>query len=390
MDSGIIDNNGTKTVDIVFNAGGSNPQTLQLDAKEFIGTLTATNKVGQRGTPAFGMNFGTKNPIILDSSPQSTQFKQRLEMAMDDDTYAYNIPSSGVPNVLTTVWTTKFFKQIYQSTPFREMTTPDQQGMFGTTDVRYPLTAGSGVSKLYSDHSGLGDSSMNLNYIQRQTVTLERTLTYGDMQTAVMGMAKVDYVGTTREYMATLITLDQNNIGFRGYNGLRVFGLLNDPTLNAVLPAGAGQWMVSGTYATVISDIITTVQSVQTLGAGQVDTDQEFIIGLPPCVFGALLYQNSFGMNVRQYIESVYPKCRFIQVQNYTGTGTPLGSVAPNFMQVIFKEIAGQETALGVFTTLYNSHGVVRMLSSYNEKISYVVSGTVLTMPVGIATMSGI
>jgi hypothetical protein len=311
-------------------------------------------------------------------------------MFAQDDTYGYNIASSGVPNVLTTVWTTKFFKIMFQSTPFREMTTPDQQGVFGTTNVKYPLIGASGVSKLYSDHSGLGDSSVNLNYLTRQTVTLQRTLTYGDMQTAVMGMAKVDYVGYLREYVASLINLDQNNIGFNGYTGMQLFGLLNDPSLNATLPAGAGQWMVSGTYATVISDIITTVQSIQTLGAGQVNTDDEFIIGLPPVVMGALLFQNSFGLNVRSYISSVYPKARFIQVQNYTGTGSPLGSSAPNFMQVIFKTIGGQETALGVFTTLYNSHGVVRMLSSYNEKVSYCVAGTVLTMPIGVALMSGI
>ena len=209
-------------------------------------------------------------------------------------------------------------------------------------------------------------------------------------ETAIMGMAKVDYVGWLREYIATLITLDQNNIGFNGYSGMQCFGLLNDPSLNPELSPSNGQWMVSGTYGSVCTDIITAVQSVQTLGAGQVNTDDEFIIGLPPVVFGALLFQNSFGLNVRSYIESVYPKCRFIQVQNYTGTGTPLGSDLPNYMQVIFKTIGGQETALGVFSTLYNSHGVVRELSSYNEKVSYVVAGSILTMPVGIATLSGI
>ena len=380
----------SKPIEITFNAGRSELQkTVALDSQDFVNKLTRTNPVGRRGQDAFGMKFGCKNPIILDESNDAQIIKDQAEMMLDD-TYAYNIPSSGVPNVLTTIWTTKFFKQMFQSTPFREMTTPDQQGMFGTTDVRYPLIGASGTSKPYSDHSGLGDSSINLNYLQRQTITLQRTLTYGDLQTAIMGMAKVDYVGWLREYIATLITLDQNNIGFNGYSGMQCFGLLNDPSLNPELSPSNGQWMVSGTYGSVCTDIITAVQSVQTLGAGQVNTDDEFIIGLPPVVFGALLFQNSFGLNVRSYIESVYPKCRFIQVQNYTGTGTPLGSDLPNFMQVIFKTIGGQETALGVFSTLYNSHGVVRELSSYNEKVSYVVAGSILTMPVGIATLSGI
>jgi hypothetical protein len=390
MDSGILDrSSGSNTVEIEVMG-----KKLAMDSAELIHTLQETNLSGMRGE-GFGMCLtGNRKRdhevLILDSSSRSNQFKRNAEAMMMDDDYAYNIGSSGVPNVLTAVWTTRFFKQIYQSTPFRELTTADQQGTFGTTNVKYPLIQGSGVSKLYADHSGLGDSSINLNYLTQQTVTLQRTLTYGDMQTAVMGMAKVDYVAWLREYVATLITLDQNNIGFNGFAGMQCYGLLNNPGLNPVLVAGSGQWITSGTYASVVSDIITTVQSIQTLGAGQVDTDDEFIIGLPPCVFGALLYQNSFGMSVKAYIEGVYPKCKFIQVQNYTGTGTPLGSVAPNYMQVIFKQIAGQDTALGVFSSLYNSHGVVRLLSSYNEKVSYVLGGTVLPMPIGVATLSGI
>lgn len=398
FDSGLINSvNKSNMLNITVNAKSDREKTIAVDSAAFLNTIEHCNPEGTRSRQdGFGINLTgkrtlNKDVLILDEGSISHEFKQSADrMFMDDDTYAYNIGSSGVPNVLTTVWTTKFFKQLFQSTPFREMTTPDQQGTFGTTNIKYPLIGASGISKPYGDHSGLGDSSINLNYLTRQTVTLERTLAYGDMQTAVMGMAKVDYVGWLREYVADLITLDQNNIGFNGYAGMQCFGLLNDPTLNATLPAGAGQWMDGGTFSTVVSDIITTVQSVQTLGAGRVETDKEFIIGLPPCVMGALNFQNSFGMSVKQYILGIYPKARFIQVQNYTGTGTPLGSVAPNYMQVIFKEIGSQETALGPFSTLYNSHGVIRELSSYAEKVSYVVAGTVLTMPVGVATMSGI
>jgi hypothetical protein len=388
MDSGILERDGSHTINIEVMG-----KKLAMDSTELMDTLHETNINGMRGE-GFGMCLtGNRKRdheiLILDSSSRSNQFKRSVQAMLMDDDYAYNIPSSGVPNVLTTVWTTRFFKQIYQSTPFRELTTPDQQGVFGTTNVKYPLIQGSGVSKLYADHAGLGDSSMNLNYLTQQTVTLQRTLTYGDMQTAVMGMAKVDYVAWLREYTADLIALDQNNIGFNGFDGMQCYGLLNNPGLLPEIAAANGQW-VDGDYASVVSDIITTVQSIQTLGAGQVKTDSEFIIGLPPVAFGALLYQNSLGMSVKAYIEGVYTKCKFIQVQNYTGTGTPLGSVAPNRMQVIFKQIGGQDTALGVFSSLYNSHGVVRLLSSYNEKISYVLAGTVLTMPIGVATMSGI
>jgi hypothetical protein len=77
-------------------------------------------------------------------------------------------------------------------------------------------------------------------------------------------------------------------------------------------------------------------------------------------------------------------------VPQYQGTGSPIGSVVPNVAQLIFDEIAGQRVAYNVFSSLYNSHGVVRMLSSYEEKISYTISGAFPALPIGIASITGI
>lgn len=313
------------------------------------------------------------------------------------DAAVYSPPSNGVLEYYTTVFNNKLIKQILKTTPLRQLTDDWQQGQFGTTDLNVPTISYAGNSQVYADDSGQGGSSINVAWVPRQAVTLQRTLKYGDLTQAQFGMAKIDYVGQMREGLAALTNLDINNIGFRGFDGMNIYGLLNDPSLNAAIVAPASVanpasslWFYK-TYDEIINDIRSMFNSIIQIAGGNADYTSPCKLGLPPACYTALTKQNALGtQTVEGYCKSVFPGMEIIQVPNYQGTGSPVGSVIPNKAQLIMKELAGQPVAYNVFSQLYNSHGVVRLISSYAEKISYTISGAFVALPIGIATITGI
>lgn len=342
-----------------------------------------------------------KNIFLASDHNEAQQMADHMMGGMAyDDTVQYGIPSNGVPAPFTTVFTTLTVKQVFQTTPFREFTQDFQQGAFGTTYIMIPTIQGQGVSQLYSDYAPTGQTTINVNWMEREVVYLERTITYGDRATAQMEMGKIDLVSQMREMNATLINLDWNNIGFSGYVGLRCFGLLNDPSLNPLVPCpdsaanpSSSQWFYK-TYLEIAADVRNLFGSIIALAGGQVDFNAKCKLGVPPAVYTFLLNQNALGdQTVMMYLKGVFPNMDIVQVQNYQGTALsdePIGSDVPNTIQLILSSFAGQQVALNAFTTPYNSHGVQRLISSFTEKVSFGLAGAFVTQAQGIATMQGV
>jgi len=325
------------------------------------------------------------------------ELKAICDQIAQDDTVAYGIPSNGVLEYLTSVFNFKPIEQLLQTTASRVMTTDWQQGAFGTTDVYVPTVQYMGNTAVYSDQSPAGASSVNYNWVQRQAVSLQKTLEYGDLATARFGMGKIDYVAGLRKAATSLIALDINRINFKGYAGMRIFGLLNDPSLRTVLvsPASAAnpsssQWFYK-TYAEICTDIQSLYSDITSVAGGNADYKMPATLGIPPCVYTFLVNQNALGTQIVQgYLNIAFPGLKVVQVQDYQGTGTPIGASVPNYCQLVLDDLNGDNVAVNVFSSLYYSHGVVRLLSSYAEKISYTVSGSLIKDPIGVSTMSGI
>lgn len=324
---------------------------------------------------------------------------QHAKQIYDD---AYSITSQGVPTFLTTIWTNKFFTAITRKTVFNEVSHPFQQGAWGIlSNIKVPTLSHAGNYALYSDFGMQGNSSINLNYVDRQVVSFERSIIYGDMAIARMSVAKIDYMAKLREGVATQIKLHADAIGFFGYSAnMKIYGLLNDPSLNqsinASAKAGAGSnipntlWQYA-TYFEIIADIISLRQEITSRAGGQDDDDALCYLLLPPSVWQYLNTPNPLGTNtVRKWINNEYPNMKIIKAPLLQGTGTPIGSTTPNLGVLIFDKLAGQECLQEAYVTLYQSHGVKRENSSYSEKISYTLGGAIITNAIGIQIMQGI
>jgi len=316
--------------------------------------------------------------------------------AKDVDTYGFNLPSAGVPSWFTTAWTTKMIKQLLQTRPFYTMTKPFQQGQFSTSNIKISTMSYSGSAAVYDDYSSVGATSNNYNWVDRQTITLQQLVQYGDLATARMGMAKIDFVANLNATVADKINLDINQIGFSGYAGVKCFGLLNDPSLNPqiVLPTSASNpSSTSWAYKSGVeigNDVYLLVSSIVALAGGNFDpSNAKMFLGVPSASYNYLLqpYSAVFPMTtVEGWLKSVYKGLEIIQVPNYQGTGT----AGANYMQLVLSELGGEDVALNAFCSLFMDHGTVRTLSAYESKKSYTVGACIVVQPIGVATAQGI
>ena len=314
---------------------------------------------------------------------------------------AYSTTSSGTPSYLTTVWTNKFYEVITRKTVFEEISHSFQQGTWGITNIKIPFISYASNYALYTDFGVQGDSSANVNWMDRQVVNFERPIIYGDLAVAQMSLGKIDLIGRLREATMRQIKLHQDAIGFFGYSAnMNIYGLLNDPSLAPTIVAGnklngAGLstptlWQY-GSYFEIIADIIALRQSITNRAGGNDEDDELCYLLLPPSVWNYLLTTSPMGnMTVKDWIEQNYKNMRLIKAPLLQGTGTPIGSSTPNYAVLIFDKIDNQECLLNAFVTLYNSHGVIRQASSYQEKISYSLGGAIVSNAIGIQIMRGI
>ena len=355
-----------------------------------IDTAGATFKDGN------GLYGNISNELII---AHNNQHMKHIMDAFNDD--GYSITSQGTPQYLTTIWTTKQFEVITRATVFDKISHSFQQGMFGITNIKIPIVSYASNPALYSDFSVQGDSSININWADRQIVNYERTLIYGDLAVSQMSMGKIDYINQLRAGMLRQVKLHQDAIGFYGYSAnMEIFGLLNDPSLSATLTAGnkaggAGEspstlWQY-GSFFENIADVISVYEAIVARAGGNLGYDEKCTLLLPPAVWGYLLFTSPLGnITVKEWLRENFPNMEILQAPLLQGTGTPIGSTIANQMVMIFDTVEGQPCLLNAYATLYNSHGVVRLASSYQEKISYALGGAIVSNAIGIQIMQGI
>lgn len=299
---------------------------------------------------------------------------------------SFDVPSSGVLPWMTSVYTNKFIEQIFQTTPIWKIATDFQQGTWDTTQIYVPVITFSGDKQIYTDLGVGGQNGVNINWLNRDTLRLQRMLPYGDLANAQMSAAKIDYVARLREGMAKQINLDINNIAFYGYAGKGINGVLNDPSLKPVIPfpatsanPGSSNWAYAN-YAEISANIRSLYAQVLGGAGGNVEFEDPASLTVDPGVYAYLTDQNPLGtQSVMQYLKGTFPNLEIVQSANNAG-------VSVSTVQLILKQVAGQDVLLNTFSSLYNSHGAVRKESAYVEKISYTVSGSIVAVAMGVAT----
>lgn len=323
------------------------------------------------------------------------------QMGMDALPTLATTANSAVPAFLTTMIDPAVFKILFAPNRAAVIMGEVRKGTWLDETIMFPTIEYTGEVSSYGDFADSGRAGVNTNWPQRQAYLFQTIKQYGDRELERAGLAKINYVSEIDQSAALALNKFSNVSYFLGVNGLQNYGLLNDPNLTASLSpatkaAGGTKWILNGvmnaTANEVYADIQTMYYNLINQTAGLVEADSKLVLAMSPGSEVALTITNSFNVNVFDLLKKNFPNIRFETAVQYgtTTTANSQGNAAGNLVQLIAEEIEGQQTGYCAYNEKMHAQPIVRLLSSFRQKVLAGVWGTVLRQPFAIVTMLGV
>ncbi|MCC6105393.1 major capsid family protein [Acetobacter sp.] len=311
-------------------------------------------------------------------------------MALDAQPALSTSANAGIPAFMSAWVDPALIKVAFAPMRAAELLGEVRKGDWVTRTAIFPMLETTGEISSYGDWNANGQVSLNPSYPERQSYHYQVFLSWGEMELALAGQARLQWVASLREAAALKLNKFQNQTYFFGVSGLRLYGYLNDPRLPAAITpaikAAGGTTWDTATPEERQDDVIALINLLRKQTAGLVDTETPMVLGLSPTRMGLLTRRNSFGLSAASLLKDTYPNLRFVQAVEY---GDATGSTVQT-MQIMAEHVDAQKTAETAFTEKLRAHAVVTDASAWKQKLSQGTWGAIIYMPAGIATMTGL
>ncbi|MCG0994725.1 DUF2184 domain-containing protein [Acetobacter indonesiensis] len=311
-------------------------------------------------------------------------------MALDAQPSLSTTANAGIPAFMSAWVDPALIKVAFAPMRAAELLGEVRKGDWVTRTAIFPMLETTGQVSSYGDWNTNGQVSLNPSYPERQSYHYQVFLSWGEMELALAGQARLQWVASLREAAALKLNKFQNQTYFYGVKGLRLYGYLNDPRLPAAITpaikAAGGTTWDTATPEERQDDVIALINQLRKQTAGLVDTETPMVLALSPTRMGLLTRRNSFGLSAASLLKDTYPNLRFVQAVEYGDTAAS----TVQSMQVMAEHVDGQKTAETAFTEKLRAHAVVTDASAWKQKLSQGTWGAIIYMPAGIATMSGL
>lgn len=299
-------------------------------------------------------------------------------------------PNNAIPAFLSTYVDPEVVRVLMAPTNAEKVFDPVKKGTRGVGVAAFPLVEETGEVAPYSDYGREGVSEYNANWPTRQEYGFQTVTQWGDLESAVMSMAQINAANEKQVASANTVKRGHNRIWFFGIAGLQTYGILNDPSLPSPhVPAtvgGAITW-ADKTANAIYDDVVTLYaklcDQMKGLQADGLNMSAPLKLCFSNTVAPMLKKKNDFGVSVQQMLAEAFPAMQFVTAPEYdTASG--------QLVQLICPKVDGQKTGILAYTELLHAHGVVRELSSYQEKKSAGNFGAVIKQPFAVAQMLGV
>lgn len=352
-----------------------------------------------------GANFwGAVEVMRLKGLPDSRIMvaMDALRLAVDAQPALTTTPNAGIPNWLTTVIDPDIIKVLFAPNKIAQIFGEARKGTWVDQTAMFPIVEHTGEVSSYGDWNPNGQVGVNFNFPQRQAYLYQLILEWGELEMERAGLARISWVAEKREAAVTILNKFQDLVYAFGVANLQNYGLLNDPNETAALTpsvkaAGGTAWIRNGEIVATANEIFADIQALmnQVVGvqsAGQVEIEDEFTLAMSPSSQVAMTATNSFGVNVADLLKKNFPGLKVKTSIHYgqTSASNPQGVAAGNFVQLIADRVGGQRTGYTAFNEKLKTHPLVVALSSWQQKNTQGAWGSIVRMPLGIASMIGV
>ena len=320
---------------------------------------------------------GFRGPIAMDAQPS-------LNMTAN----------TGIPSLFTT----ETFPEITRAivTPMRaaEIYSERQSGDWTTNLVQFPFVESTGEVSAYHDYSQAGVVGTNMNWETRQPWLYQTWTEWGERETDIAGRGNISLVAEKNIASISVLNKTQNQIYLFGVQGLKNYGVLNDPDLPpAIQPTkktgGGTTWQSTNDPIEIYNDFVKLFGQLSEQMGGNVSMDNPLVVVIPTGLQQCLSYKNQYGVRIREMLKEDYPNMR-IEALPELGEKLSNGKLSSNMMQMFVEEYEGMRTVFCGFTYKLRAHRMELYSTWQRQKKSQGTWGGVWRLPVACASMAGI
>lgn len=249
----------------------------------------------------------------------------------------------------------------------------------------------------YSDFAENVSTDVNVDYPTRENFLFQTVIKYGDREVGLAAKAKLNVVSSKQQASAYVMAMAHNKFALYGVEGKKVYGLLNDPNLNASISpisittgsTANSTWTAKcaaqpeKTANIVYNDINKLWAEISKNNGGLVDQNSRIILAVSNTRAPYLTEPNSFGLTAMTMLKQSFPNIEVVQLPELTTT-------AGEMLYMTVPDLFGIETGICAFSEKYFLGRVVPEMSSYKQKVVGGTWGAVIRRPSLVATMLGV
>lgn len=329
----------------------------------------------------YGVHFAEHIRGELDPNTLSS-----MAMACDANPGLITVSNAGIPAFLANYLDPRIIDILLAPMRAEEIYGSVKKGDWTTLTAQFPVGEMTGEASSYGDYSNNGQSSVNFNWVSRQSYHWQTITNWGERELAIAGEAQLDLASRNNRSSVNTITRAANKIAFFGVAGVAQYGGLNDPNLPTPLtPSGTGtaQLWANKTPDVIFADLQSIYQDLATRNVGLVERDMRMTIAMSNSSEAELTKTNQYNVNVSDQIKKNWPNARVIAAPEYA-------TASGNLIQWFVDEVEGVETVRVAFTERMRAHPVKVGLSSFKQKKSAGSWATIWFRPTFCSSMLGV
>ena len=315
--------------------------------------------------------------IYMGQSPQLLTPQTMSKVAMDAQSVAITSPSAGVASVFTTWVQPKPVEILLTPTPLAEALGEVKKGDWVSQTILFATVESSGEVASYGDFNENGLADANVNYPERNPYHYQSIIRVGDREAAIAGAANLNW--TERKQIASVTALNrfQNLSYIFGVNGLKNYGLINDPSL---LPSITSPTWTPLSALEVYNKFWALFAQLVKQTEGLVTDNSKMTLIYPPSLNSNLNKTNDFGFTVKKLLADNFPNLKLVVVPEYATN-------AGQQVQLIADAEDGQPTVELSFTEKMRVFPIDIMKSGFEQKRMQGTNGAIVYRPFMIAGM---
>ena len=296
-------------------------------------------------------------------------------------------PNAGVPAVLTAYVDPAVVRILTAVRNAREIFGEVKKGDWTTSSAIFKAVEHTGRTEAYTDYGNDGNAEVNVVYPERDNYVYQTTIRYGELEMAVMGRAALNLASEKQISAANIIDVDANKFYLKGVAGKRIYGLLNDPNLNASISPNTVRTSVvlwsAKTTIEIYDDCIKLFSELATNSNGRITEKSPLVFAAPPAIMVLLSKSTDFGISVMDMLKKYFTDISFVTLPELYASST-------NSILMAAKEVDGSPVAQLAYSDKMRAFQLIPEGSSYRQKFCAGTYGCILLRPFAVQIMTGV